>query len=819
MKCLRHWPWLLLVPALIGLARLRFDTDVLNLLPSGVAAVDGVKVFQKNFPQARELIVTLQAPDAEVAETAARSLAATLRSTTDVTAGATWQPPWLEHPDQSGELVAYLWLNQPPEVFAQMAARLSPEHLTATVTDVREQLATSISPSGLGAFGYDPFGLLALPESARGGISTMGQGQEMFASADGSFRLVFVQPLHRFTNYRECVAWVGAVQALVEKWRVADPLPGLVVRYTGGPAIEAEISNGMQNDMAGSICATAIIIGILFWLSHRRLVPMLWLLVLLGIILGTTLALGGLIFGVINVVSLGFAGILLGLAVDYGVVHYQEAIASPNAIIPEIRRAIGPSIFWAAVTTISAFLMLNISGLPGLAQLGSLVALGVTLSALVMLYAFLPPLFRDRTKRRIEQIKAGFADNTIVISQKDSANPPPRRQTVLVFWATGLLLVVIAIVLSYGLPELDQTSQSLRPRHSAAYAALDEIRTHLTKGREPLWLLTTAHDEAAIAQRLKRIEPLLQRAVADKSIASFLLPTALWPQPEHQAANRKVAAQVVSWQEALHSAATTAGFSSDACTLADRILDTWKAALADTKVFWPTNASSRWVMDKIVAHKDDDLVAIGLVTPNSKEPSSPQSLASWAGGLEKEGFAVCGWELLGSSVLQHVRNRIPWVVLPMIVLILASLWLAFGRPAEILLSIGVLVLSGLSLLALMRVAGWSWNLLNLMALPLMLGAGVDYSIFMQLALRRHRGNLSAAHHSVGRALLLCGGTAMAGFGSLAWSTNAGIASLGAVCAAGIGLNMFISVCLLPVWWRVVLLGSAINTREPDNLER
>ena len=77
------------------------------------------------------------------------------------------------------------------------------------------------------------------------------------------------------------------------------------------------------------------------------------------------------------------------------------------------------------------------------------------------------------------------------------------------------------------------------------------------------------------------------------------------------------------------------------------------------------------------------------------------------------------------------------------------------------LSLAVLLFSGLCLLAVMRIAGWSWNLLNLMALPLMLGSGVDYSIFMQLALRRHHGNLSAAHLSVGRALLLCGGTAVA----------------------------------------------------------
>ena len=120
---------------------------------------------------------------------------------------------------------------------------------------------------------------------------------------------------------------------------------------------------------------------------------------MLALILAGTLALGGLILGAINVVSMGFAAILLGLAVDYAVVHYQEALAYPHLSVPEIRRAIAPSIFWAAMTTISAFLALNFGGLPGLAQLGSLVGIGVALSALVMIMAFLPPLFPDRMER------------------------------------------------------------------------------------------------------------------------------------------------------------------------------------------------------------------------------------------------------------------------------------------------------------------------------------------------------------------------------------------------------------------------------------
>ena len=128
---------------------------------------------------------------------------------------------------------------------------------------------------------------------------------------------------------------------------------------------------------------------------------------------------------------------------------------------------------------------------------------------------------------------------------------------------------------------------------------------------------------------------------------------------------------------------------------------------------------------------------------------------------------------------------------------LASLWLAFRRLTEVLLGVAVLLMSGLCLLAVMASCGWSWNLLNLMAMPLVLGTGVDYGLFMQLALRRHGGDIRLVRHSVGRALLLCGGTAIAGFGSLAWSGNAGMASLGKVCAVGIAANVLISVFLLP----------------------
>ncbi len=798
----RRWLWLLLlIPVGVGFFRLRFDVDVLNLLPEDVPTVRGLKLYQKHFANARELIITMHAADAETSEAAARSLAQTLRSATNIVRTVHWQPPWLEQPAQFAELIGYLWLNQPPAAFGELTNRLAPANRAGTLAEMRERLATSMSPTDLAGFGYDPYGLLRLPESTSGGPGMSGQGEELFGSADGTFRLMFVEARNNLADYRQCQAWLDAINREIERWRAENTAPKVKLQFTGRPAFEAEIAGSMEGDMTASVGITSVIIAVLFWLAHRRLTPMLWLLALLAVILAATLALGGLIFGAVNVVSLGFAGILLGLAVDYGVVHYQEAIASPNATIPEIRRAIGPSIFWAAVTTITAFLVLNFGGLPGLAQLGSLVAVGVGLSALVMLFAFLPPLFRDRLKKREAQIAAGTFKPAPSDLTPGISSPASRTWPLLVFGMTTGLFLLAILILARGWPQLDRSANALRPRNSAAYAALDEIKAHVTQGREPLWLMTASGDVSAIGARLQRAMPLLERAVSNRQLASFNLPTPIWPQPEFQRDNRSGASFLVTQRESLCDAAQAAGFSSNSCVLTENILNTWQAALITNGVFWPTNDASRWVFNKVIARNGEELLALGLVSLPTSAVATPRAVAAWADELASEGFLVSGWELLGASVLERVQKTMPMVLGPMIALVLLSLGLAFRRPAEILLSLTVMGFSGLLLLAVMRMAGWSWNLLNLMALPLLLGTGVDYSIFMQLALRRHRGDLLASYRSVGRALLLCGGTAVAGFASLAWSTNAGMASLGQVCAVGIGGNMLVSVCLLPVWWR------------------
>jgi predicted RND superfamily exporter protein len=836
----RRWWILLLVAVALGLARLRFDVDILDLLPPDEPTVQGLKLYQQHFTNARELVISLRADDSETADKLTGELAARLRRETNFISTVTWQAPWMESPEQLGELLGWLWFNQPPQDFSTLTNHLASENLKPQLDETRELLATSMSPMDLARRSFDPFNLISMPAMTNISGLNMDQGSQGFASADGKFHLIYLQSAVDLTGYRECENFLKRVREIVnaalsdeatqsrerlgvrqssaalespgvskapEDWRTPKPdgdtnttQQKVTVHFTGRPVFVQEIASAMQHDMSHSVGGTATIIAILFWIIHRRLKPMLWLLALLMLILFSTLALGALVFGHISIVALGFAAVLLGLAVDYAVVHYQEALAHPQMTVPEIRRAIAPSILWAAITTMCAFLVLNLGGLPGLGQLGSLVAIGIALSALVMVMIYLPPLFPERRVPRPNQppfhwwnyfvapIETAHTEN---LSAKKTSRAP------LIF--TALIFLCAAAVLLFRQPGLDHSGRALQPARGEAQTTLDEMTVELGLPPQPLWLVIPGRDEAQVFQRMTNAKVFLDAAADKNLIGKFLLPDSLWPRGENQLANRATATTLGEKFPQLRDAALADGFNTNALLLTEKMLRTWTQAGASKELLWPTNRVSEWLLKRFVARTPDECLVMGLVYPATNKVEAAQ-LDSLSKTLAQNGTFLSGWELLGNATLKRVQSKMWLVVAPMILLVLLSLWFAFRRATEIFLGLAVLALSGIILLAVMALAGWSWNLMNLMALPLMLGTGVDYTIFIQLALRRHGGDLAAVRRSVGRALMLCGGTAVAGFGSLAASSNPGMASLGQVCAVGIGANALLSIFLLPSWW-------------------
>ena len=93
--------------------------------------------------------------------------------------------------------------------------------------------------------------------------------------------------------------------------------------------------------------------------------------------------------------------------------------------------------------------------------------------------------------------------------------------------------------------------------------------------------------------------------------------------------------------------------------------------------------------------------------------------------------------------------------------------------------------------------GIGWNFVNLGALLLALGAGLDYSIHMLYAFREHPDDPARACNTTGTALLVCALSTVVGFGSLAFASNLGLASLGLVCALAMAINALTTLFLLP----------------------
>ena len=94
---LKRGLWIVLAAmAVLGLCRLRFDADILNLLPPEEPTVKGLKFYQRHFSNSRELIITLRGTNAAQTGELAQSLAEALRRETNSVADAAWEEPWKE---------------------------------------------------------------------------------------------------------------------------------------------------------------------------------------------------------------------------------------------------------------------------------------------------------------------------------------------------------------------------------------------------------------------------------------------------------------------------------------------------------------------------------------------------------------------------------------------------------------------------------------------------------------------------------------------------------------------------------------------------
>jgi predicted RND superfamily exporter protein len=690
-------------------------------------------------------------------------------------------PRWNEEPQGIAELLSYLWLNGDPALTQAQAARLSPSNSGKTIQQSLSKIATSMEGLDMVLLAHDPFGFLNHP-AITSLLNSSGQGGEAFESADGQTHLLFVDAPRTVEGYREADAWLQKIRKSIAAWQANDGA-GLTVRLTGEPAFSSEIGTAMETDLSGSIGITLGLIGLLFWWMQRRFSLLLGLTGILVLVFVMALGIAGWLYGELSIMALSSIEILIGLAVDYGLVICQEAKVAGHHR-SALRRACSKPVLFGALTTTVVFLALNLGGLPGMAQLGSIVAIGLSAAAVLMLVIYLPFVVKFGVNR-----EPARGDGKIL----------PRSKAA---WGitAALVLAASAVLTLRGMPAAEFSSAIMRPRNSEAMATFEHLQKAFpTRGEGSLGLVIEAKTDAEMQNRLTQARQRLATLQTSGLLKTSTLPEGWWPDPARQAVNRPILAALARDQERLLTEADTAGFTAEGLALGRSVFENLTKSSASSSLAYPQSPAAQEVMRLFLSRKaDGGGYLLGSVEPApSIHPAGKdyETFRAITGG----GIWLSGWDLFKPAIAKLVKQDMTRMLVPMFILLVGMMILIFRRVADVGLALFAMALSTLLLLATMSLTGLKWNFVNLMATPLLLGTGIDYAIHVTLSLRRTGGDFKHLWQGTGKALLFCGASNVIGFGSLMFSSSDALVSLGNVAVIGILLSMGISIFLLPGW--------------------
>ena len=371
-------------------SRSAFDSDILNLLPANDPSVEGLKIFNSEFTQTRELafLLSWKEPPAD-GESYREAFLSRLRS-------QPWVHRVLDAPplESAGgrktihEIVVPLLLNLPPEQFAEALADLSPEAIRVRIGRLAAQTAAG-SPKARFELENDPLGLAA--RAAKPVWKTIAISETFnLTSTDATAMIVPVITNQADLSAEACRATMRDVRRFVEEVKNELGPGGPEIGVTGRSAYVEEIEQSMRRDIAATSLVSLFCVTALFWVGFRRLLPLIGIALLLALTAVTTMAVGALSFERLNIIAISFCSILFGLGDDFSLLLCQRFYQSRNAGMSRetaIADSIGhcaPGILWVAFTTGIGFLALCFSGSSGFAQLGVLVALGVLFCAVLM---------------------------------------------------------------------------------------------------------------------------------------------------------------------------------------------------------------------------------------------------------------------------------------------------------------------------------------------------------------------------------------------------------------------------------------------------
>jgi uncharacterized protein len=808
--------------------RMRLDTEVLNLLPGGFESVEALKVYNRDFVQVRDLTFALvcQPGDVDKLEEFAPQFAERLR-----------QQPWcrrvlagvpLETPEGVRDLQSIgvpLLLNLEPAAFDETLAVLQPAKIQVRLHRLHEEIEAG-SPRPQIELSLDPLGVVAPALKPFAGNSSIEEDQPL-TSPDRTMRVFLTVTNQPGIGAFDCQKLMREVKAFQQTAHAGWEGGPLQILVTGRSAYVAEISLSMRHDIVITLLGSILLVSVVFYAGFRRWLPLLGMGISLLLCCLVALAAGILIFGELNMVTVGFCAILIGLGVDFAILvfgRYQQARddgADHPAAVGEAVKNLGQAIFFGALTTAVGFLALILAGSRGFTQLGVLIALGIAFAGIFMMTVFF--LFLPR-KSPAPGHDWMF---TLVKRYVRWAVLHPARM----LWISAPVLLLLTAVAVAPKPPLifDVSTHSMEPKRSDAGYALKTIMEKMPARWEPVIGVVKAGNAQQLHDYWQKVEPRWRDLQAAGKIKGFSTPAALALSPRRLEVNRAKLRGVdfAAAQQALEAALSAEGFSRDTFESGFKLLDELKAAadpatrLPDWREVLPQTSGWWFLIDRYFAH--DPLLTTGFVTTN--EPVATQEQKEM---LHRE-LPVAGVPMALSGWSFTLTDLVPWshrqliLISGLMALFDATLLALLYRDWRLwLIQIATLALGVCAMIASMKLLQVPLNLLNVLAFRLVLAIGVDYGIYVLLVWKKAR-QLDHDVAGVVKPVILAGLTAICGFGSLGAANNPTLAGLGYACALGLFWSLAATIFFTlpaaaaaePKSWREESLQPFV--KEPENV--
>jgi uncharacterized protein len=594
---------------------------------------------------------------------------------------------------------------------------------------------------------------------------------------------------------------VDAVRAAADA--EAQNFPEFKVGITGRPALDADEMSSSDRDSthAEILALIAIFIGVALALHS------IWLAaaaeICLAVAIGWTFGWTTVSEGELNILSLVFLITLIAIGMDYLVqilIRYRREARRyqrPSAIWTRVFRHVSPPICTACMGAAGAFLVMDFTDFRGAAQLG-VVAGGGLLLCLISGYTVLPALlvlFPPKLER-VEPARR-YAPPLVPPS-------PFRRLLPPAIWIALLLIVVPFAGRTYFNPNL----LDMQAKNLESVKLVRQLQTWSAVVMSPdLVMLRKIRDAAAASPTVASTDGIISVEDNYQWLIDHPMPAIDWYAPLDltaadlaaikQTADLLSARWLVSNPEtaaALHDfAGRLSGLSSST------VLSQWQMQFAAEMKnlvlkFSPLPLRVKSLPDALRTHLVSADGTYALYVWPKENLWQRQPLERFVLDVEGRMEAIPGHPLLTGIApeMYHSTRSIE-------IAFYASTAMALGLVVclvmidlrsipQTLITISVLGLGLPMLIGLMGLLGIDWNFANFFGLPILIGAGHEYGVFMTHRYREamhDRRRIWGRWDASDRALLLCAYVTTTSFAFFWWlGHHEGLRSLGLVMAMG-----------------------------------